>query len=54
MCKVLKLPSSTYYYESKESLCNSEITTNILEIFRISRNNYGTRKIKVELSKLSS
>lgn len=52
MCKVLNLPRSTYYYESKEKSCNSEITKNILEIFRVSRNNYGTRKIKVELSKL--
>ncbi len=52
MCKVLKLPRSTYYYESKEKPCNSVVINHILEIFRISRNNYGTRKIKVELSKL--
>jgi len=52
MCKVLKLPRSTYYYESKENPCNSVVINHILEIFRISRNNYGTRKIKVELFKL--
>lgn len=52
MCKVLKLPRSTYYYESKEKHCNSLVINHILEIFRISRNNYGTRKIKVELFKL--
>lgn len=52
MCIVLKLPRSTYYYESKIKASTSVLTNHILEIFRISRNNYGTRKVKVELSKL--
>lgn len=52
LCRILKFPRSTYYYENKQKTYNNEITNHILEIFRLSRNNYGTRKIKVELFKL--
>ncbi len=52
MCKVLKIPRSTYYYESIQKTSNGDIIRHIKEIFMNSRNNYGTRKIKVELSKL--
>ena len=52
LCKILKLPRSTYYYESKQKTFKNELINHILEIFRLSRNNYGTRKIKVELFKL--
>lgn len=52
MCKVLQIPRSTYYYESKIKILSDEITPKVIEIFRASRNNYGTRKIKVELKKL--
>ena len=52
MCKVLQVPRSTYYYESKAKVLTDEITTKVIEIFKASRNNYGTRKIKVELKKL--
>jgi len=54
MCRVLELNRSTYYYESKKINRQDEpkITEHIIEIFRVSRNNYGTRKIKVELAKL--
>ncbi len=51
MCKVLQLPRSTYYYEAQEKQSDNELIAKITEIFRISRNNYGTRKIKVELKK---
>jgi putative transposase len=52
MCNVLQLPRATYYYEAKQSPTDDdEITPIILEIFRKSRNNYGSRKIKVELKK---
>lgn len=51
MCKVLQLPRSTYYYEAKERPCEDDITTDIIEIFHASRQNYGTRKIKHELKK---
>lgn len=52
MCKVLQLPRSTYYYEEKERESEDDLTTTIIEIFQKSRQNYGTRKIKVELKKL--
>jgi transposase InsO family protein len=54
MCDVLQLPRSTYYYEAKEqSKSEDELTAAIKEVFHKSRQNYGTRKIKYELKKLS-
>jgi putative transposase len=52
MCRVLQVPRSTYYYESRAKETEDEITPKVIEIFKASRNNYGTRKIKVELKKL--
>lgn len=51
MCKVLHLPRSTYYYEAKERAAEDDITSDVIDIFQASRQNYGTRKIKVELRK---
>ena len=51
MCKVLKLNRSTYYYEAKAKEDESNLISCIREIFRASRNNYGTRKIKHMLAK---
>lgn len=57
MCKLLEVSRSlVYYHLSKEPSAPSKeekiIETHIKEIFRLSKNNYGTRKIKVELRKL--
>ena len=52
MCKVLKLSRSTFYYESKRRPAVDDVTGDVIEIFRRSRDNYGTRKIKVELQRL--
>lgn len=52
MCKVLQVNRSTYYYESQAKEVEDEITPKVIEIFKSSRNNYGTRKVKVELKKL--
>ena len=52
MCKVLKIARSTFYYESQISYDSDEITKSIIDIFKESRNNYGTRKIKIEMKKL--
>jgi putative transposase len=49
MAKVLQLSRSTYYYEMKERPAEDPLTLIIIEIFNNSRQNYGTRKIKVEL-----
>src|SRR5690606_16097729 len=46
MCKVLQVNRSTYYYESKAKESTDEIPSKIIDIFKSSRNNYGTRKIK--------
>ena len=51
MCSVLKISRSTYYYEWKEKSEDTQLVHSIKGIFRLSRNNYGTRKIKVELAK---
>lgn len=52
MCRVLQVPRSTYYYESKVNDSTDEVAPKVIEIFKASRNNYGTRKINVELKKL--
>ena len=49
MCEVLQIPRSTYYYEAKAKPDETKLTTSIVDIFMTSRNNYGTRKIKVKL-----
>lgn len=51
MCVVLKNSITNYYYKAKEKPDESFLIDRIKEIFRISRNNYGTRKIKRELAK---
>ncbi len=52
MCTILKLPRSTYYYEARgKKQAEDEMTPLVKEIFRRNRQNYGTRKIKVELKK---
>lgn len=49
MCRVLQVNRSTYYYESKQKPDESGLASEITEIFRASRSNYGTRKIKKAL-----
>jgi len=57
MCDVLQLPRSTVYYHFKErqkqldDLPDAELAITIKDIFVQNRNNYGTRKLKVELQK---
>ncbi|MBJ6359726.1 IS3 family transposase [Paenibacillus sp. GCM10012307] len=53
MCKVLQLPRSTYYYKPEPAANEEEqqVEEAVVDIFEASRNNYGTRKIKVELGK---
>lgn len=51
LCKVLQVPRSTYYYEAKQKSDESALVAAVTDVFKSSRNNYGTRKIKVELVK---
>ncbi|GEK35349.1 integrase [Kurthia sibirica] len=58
MCAVLEIKRSTYYYQinldatSQRKTENIALSKEIERIFKASRNNYGTRKIKRELLKL--
>ena len=49
ICRILQVNRSTYYYEAKQKKDESELVSDITEIFKNSRNNYGTRKIKKKL-----
>lgn len=51
MCRVLQVNRSTYYYEARQKQDESALVSDITDIFKASRNNYGTRKIKKELQK---
>jgi transposase InsO family protein len=53
MCIVLQVSRSTYYYEEKGRKQEDEqsLKDDIVRIFKASRRNYGTRKIKIELEK---
>jgi transposase InsO family protein len=46
MCAFLGISRSTYYYEAKAIKVDTELENDIIKIFKSSRNNYGTRKIK--------
>ncbi len=50
MCNVLKLPRSTYYYESTVKNTKDAMNEDVIRIFNESRKNYGTRKIKKKLA----
>lgn len=52
MCKVLNVLRSNYYSEAKSKKNETQLVAYIIEIFRRSRNNYGTRKIRNELRDL--
>lgn len=51
MCKVLQIRKSTFYYVSKKTGKSDSFIPHVIEIFKASRKNYGTRKIKHELEK---
>ena len=52
MCKVLGISRSIVYYKRKNKRKDIELENHIIRIFKESKNNYGSRKIKVELQKL--
>lgn len=57
-CAVLDIQTSTYYYhvdlsgKRAQKAEDTALSKEIARIFKESRNNYGTRKIKIELAKL--
>lgn len=52
MCKALKVSRALVYYQRKNKRVNQKLEEEIIRIFKESRNNYGSRKIKVELEKI--
>ena len=53
MCVFLKISRSLIYYynKRKSKIIDKQLETDIITIFKDSRNNYGSRKIKVALEK---
>ena len=52
MCTVLNIPRSLVYYKRKNKRQDIRLESEIIRIFKESKNNYGSRKIKIELEKL--
>lgn len=52
MCKVLNISRSLVYYNRKTRKIDSELEQLIIKIFKESKNNYGSRKIKFKLNEL--
>ena len=51
MCRVLGISRGTYYYEESPKPIHSVLENAVIEEFRKSRGNYGTRKLKVVLGR---
>lgn len=51
MCRKLRVPRSLVYYKKKTRKIDSDLENAIIKKFRKSRNNYGSRKIRIELAK---
>jgi transposase InsO family protein len=51
MCKLLGLQRSSYYYQAVPVKRDSELENAVIEEFHLSRKNYGTRKLKVQLAR---
>jgi transposase InsO family protein len=51
MCKVLKISRSTLYYREKPAKVDSALENAVIREFGKSRNNYGTRKLKIILNR---
>ena len=49
MCEKLNINRSTVYYTKKIQVVDSDLENKVINIFKESRNNYGTRKIKYSL-----
>ena len=52
MCRILGVTRSLVYYKHKRNKeSETAIDNAVIQVFRDSRNNYGTRKLKKELEK---
>lgn len=53
MCEVLNISRGTFYYEPVKKQEEKVLVKAVKIVFKESRNNYGTRKIKKELAKIN-
>jgi len=51
MCKILGIARSTLYYQEMPRAVDTKLENAVIVEFKASRNNYGTRKLKRELTK---
>jgi len=51
MCKTIGFPRSSYYYKETEKIVDTELENAVIHEFYLSRQNYGTRKLKRQLRK---
>ena len=51
MCSKLKISRSSIYYKLQDNIEDSELENLVIEIFKASRKNYGTRKVKEGLKR---
>jgi len=51
MCKTLKIARSTLYYKEKPRTIDKTLENAVINEFRRSRDNYGTRKLKIVLNR---
>ena len=50
MCRILNVSRSLIYYKPRRKASNSDLENEIITVFKKSKNNYGTRKIKHKLA----
>lgn len=51
LCKRFKMPRSSFYYQHRGFQHDERLVETVIDIFKSNGDNYGARKIKVELSK---
>lgn len=51
MCKLLELPRSSFYYKEMPRVIDVKLENAVIDEFKKSRNNYGTRKLKIVLNR---
>lgn len=51
MCKILSMSRNLFYYKNKLKFFDTDLERIIISIFESSHNNYGSRKIRVELKR---
>lgn len=53
MCRLLKISRSLVYYKRKLRKMNTKLENEVIKVFKESRNNYASRKIKVKLEEVN-